>query len=368
MLVTRTLKLFCAPAVLAGLLVLSSAAMATNIIIHTDLGDIEFELFDDTQPLTVVNFLNYINDGGFSNNFIHRSIPGFVIQGGGFTFMDGVSAEVPKNPPVQNEPGRSNVRGTIAMAKFASDPNSATSEWFINLADNSSNLDNQNGGFTVFGQVVGDGMLVADAIAALPVWNAGNSFPDLPLIDYPGGVAITAEYLVMTSTSIVNNFVINAGVNDAWVNDGAALQGIFITAFPSLNLVFMAWFTFDSVPPVFSGVASPDSSGVFGKSALNSKAVFGADDQRWVTALGTIEGNRAVLTAELTSGGTFNSSEPLPTQVTDYGTIILEFEDCENANVEFDFPAAGESGQFDVHRVLEDNVALCEALQAAGIL
>ena len=88
---------------------------------------------------------------------------------------------------MQNEPFISNIRGTIAMAKLGGDPNSATSQWFINLADNSANLDTQNGGFTVFGHVTGNGMSVADAIAMLNRVNVGSPFDALPVRDYTSG-------------------------------------------------------------------------------------------------------------------------------------------------------------------------------------
>jgi hypothetical protein len=94
--------------------------------------------------------------------------------------------EVDTDPPVQNEFGRSNLRGTVAMAKLGDDPNSATSQFFINLNDNSQNLDNQNGGFTVFGEVINNGMAIADQIAAVPVSNHGDAFTHIPLIDYVG--------------------------------------------------------------------------------------------------------------------------------------------------------------------------------------
>ncbi len=350
--------------VLATSLLFSNNAMATNVVIQTTLGDIELELFDEAAPLTVANFLNYINSGAYDNTFIHRSIAGFVIQGGGFTFRDEVVDAVVTNDPVINEPGISNTRGTIAMAKLSDQPNSATSSWFINTADNSENLDSQNEGFTVFGQVVGDGMLVVDAIGALQVWNASGSFTDLPLIDYPGFVMITGDHLVITNVSVVNGMVINAGINDAWVSDGAALQGMFITAYPGLGIVFLSWFTFDSV--LFEGetvLPQATAANEAVKSSAAQAAVFGAQDQRWVTAVGVIDGNRAELKAELTMGGLFNNSDPLPTQDTQYGSIILEFQDCKAGEVSFDFPGVSLSGQFDIHRVLEDGVALCETLQ-----
>lgn len=151
---------------------------------QTSLGSIDVQLYDTEAPLTVANFLSYAKSGAYAGSFIHRSMPGFIIQGGGYGW-NGVTNQlsyVVSNPPVLNEysPSRSNLRGTIAMAKLGNDPNSATNQWFFNLADNSANLDNQNGGFTVFGQVLNAGMGVVDAIAALPRVNAGGAFSTLP--------------------------------------------------------------------------------------------------------------------------------------------------------------------------------------------
>ncbi|NNE04358.1 MAG: S8 family serine peptidase [Xanthomonadales bacterium] len=139
-------------------------------------------------------------------------------------------------------------------------------------------------------------------------------------------------------------FTINAGINDAWVSDGAPLQGMFITIFPNLKFVFLAWFTFDSVIP---------GSG---------SATFGAIDQRWVTAAGGFEGNTATLSAELTTGGRFNSDTPLPMQVAAYGTVTVTFKNCSEVTEQFDFPGVRESGEFTIKRVLNSNVPLCESL------
>jgi peptidyl-prolyl cis-trans isomerase A (cyclophilin A) len=162
---------------LAVIFVPASVMANTLLRMQTDLGGIDIELFDTQAPLTVANFLNYVNRGDYDGTFIHRSVPGFVIQGGGYIFnpADGDffgsgMTHIPVDPHVVNEPdpvNRPNVRGTLAMGK-TSDPDSATSEWFFNLASTTKLDDpNNSGGFTVFGQVNGSGMTVLDAVAGL---------------------------------------------------------------------------------------------------------------------------------------------------------------------------------------------------------
>jgi cyclophilin family peptidyl-prolyl cis-trans isomerase len=185
-----------------------TSANSTVVRFNTVSGTIDVRMYDSATPLSVANFLNYLNSGRYNGTFIHRSIPGFVIQGGGYTYDAGTMSapHIATFAPVQNEFGISNVRGTIAMAKLGGDPNSATSEWFFNLADNSSNLDNQNGGFTVFGRVVGSGMTIVDAIAALPTFDldgtSGSTFDTVPLRTG----ATLADRLVFVNTFQILNF------------------------------------------------------------------------------------------------------------------------------------------------------------------
>ncbi len=170
---------------------LSQQSMAQTVTFETVLGSFDVELLDDLVPGTVENFLNYVERGDYDGTFFHRSVPGFVIQGGGFYYdaETNTAPEIRADPPITNEFRVSNTRGTVAMAKLGDDPNSATNQWFINLADNSSILNTQNGGFTVFGRVLGDGMDVVDEIAALPRFNLGGAFSETPLINFQGSLS-----------------------------------------------------------------------------------------------------------------------------------------------------------------------------------
>ncbi len=189
----------------------------TRLTIETNIGDIPIELFDDAAPLTVANFLNYVDDGSYEDLIFQRFVENFIIQAGGFTVSDGdtfLLDNVSSKGNVLNEFGVSNTRGTLAMAKLGGDPNSASSQWFINLEDNSANLDNQNGGFAVFGKV--EDFTTIDKITNSDVINLGGAFTNLPIRDLstPGniepapsdGSEVTKEhFLVINNISRVDN-------------------------------------------------------------------------------------------------------------------------------------------------------------------
>jgi len=350
---TGTIRFLITAFATSALLALPLAAMAKTVLIETPLGDIEIELLENDAPKTVANFLNYIENNRYDKSFIHRSAPGFVIQGGGFTFVDGDVTGVETFPTLENEFKVLNTRGTLAMAKIGGQPDSATSQWFINLADN-PNLDSDNGGYTVFARVTGDGMDVADAISELPIWNAqsvlGGAFGSLPLIDFANGNSIAEENLVITTVSVVDEavpFVMNAGLNDAWYDPDTDGQGFFITVFPDLNFVNLAWFTYDTELP-----------------AEDASANLGDPGHRWLTAGGKIDGNSIVMNITVTRGGLFDTATTL--QKTDPpgsdGTITLTFEDCNTGLVEYDITSINQQGSIPIRRVADDNIALCEAL------
>ncbi|MDP6414565.1 MAG: peptidylprolyl isomerase [Gammaproteobacteria bacterium] len=152
-----------------------SGHAGTIVRVSTSVGDFSIELLDETAPTTVQNFLNYVNRNDYNGVYFHRSAEDFVVQGGAFRFVpfQGPVA-VATDPPIDNEFNVSNTRGTVAMAKIPGDPNSATNQWFVNLADNLS-LDTSEEGFTVFAQVLGEGMQILDAINELPQFNTGGS-------------------------------------------------------------------------------------------------------------------------------------------------------------------------------------------------
>lgn len=178
----------------------ASAQVNPEVVIETNFGDITIELFPDDAPITVDNFLNYVNAGLYDGLVFHRVIYDFMIQGGGFYLWrgpDDVDYIMPTDPcdSIVNESynGLNNFRGTIAMAR-TSDPNSATSQFFINHRDNLF-LDRDQAadgfGYCVFGQVV-SGMDVVDAIAMTPTYYISASFANFP---YDPTVDIYAAYV-----------------------------------------------------------------------------------------------------------------------------------------------------------------------------
>jgi cyclophilin family peptidyl-prolyl cis-trans isomerase len=177
-------------AVMVGSPAVFAQLAGTNPLVrfHTDLGDIDVQLLQDTAPKNVANFLGYVNPGAYDNSFIHRSPPHFVVQGGGFKYVNSQIVAINQHAAVVNEFHVSNTRGTLAMAKLANDPNSATNQWFFNESDSNATgpngLDTQNGGFTVFGRVLnGASLTTIDAIAAVPVYVFQSPFDQVPLRD-----------------------------------------------------------------------------------------------------------------------------------------------------------------------------------------
>jgi peptidyl-prolyl cis-trans isomerase A (cyclophilin A)/peptidyl-prolyl cis-trans isomerase B (cyclophilin B) len=148
------------------------------IKVDTTLGSFSVEFFEKEAPISVANFLKYVDDGFFDGTIFHRIVPGFVIQGGGFT--EDLSQKR-TNPAIKNEAdnGLKNGRGTLSMAR-TNDINSATSQFFVNLKDNDF-LDHTRGnfGYAVFGKVT-EGMDVIDKIAAVETGRK-RGFDDVPL-------------------------------------------------------------------------------------------------------------------------------------------------------------------------------------------
>ncbi|MEB2311706.1 MAG: peptidylprolyl isomerase [Polyangiaceae bacterium] len=184
------------PLLLATLfLALAPDAGAVNPVVRftTPIGAFDVELCQEVSaqcagaaPNTVAHFLATVDAGAYTNSFVHRSAPNFVIQGGAITW-DGVSfgnvCPAPC-PTIANEYNQSNVRGTVSVPLALGNPDSGTTGWFVNTANNSF-LDAQS--FTVFGRVIGDGMTVVDAIndAFLLYWDFTN---------WPDGTPVTPDY------------------------------------------------------------------------------------------------------------------------------------------------------------------------------
>ena len=158
----------------------SAPAKEATVIMSTSLGEIHIELDSKSAPLTVENFLKYVDSKHYDGTIFHRIIGNFMVQGGGFKETDGSFKKQPTNPPIKNESEKtpSNKRGTIAMAR-TSEPNSATAQFFINVVDNPFlDYPNNGGGYATFGKVV-KGIEAVEKMRAVKT-SSKNGMADVP--------------------------------------------------------------------------------------------------------------------------------------------------------------------------------------------
>ena len=250
---------------LLALIFMLPLAAQPMVRMHTNTGDIDVQLAPASAPATVANFMDYANRGAYNNSIFHRSVANFIIQGGGF--MQNSSA-IPTNRPVMNEFGISNTRGTIALAKVGGDPNSATDQWFFNETDNRANLDNQNGGFTVFGTIANSaGLAVMDQIAALGTANYGGAFTQLPLFNVN---------LLPSATNLVTVIsVTQLGAGAIAMNGGSGQSAPVNTAFASPLQVLVTNGSGVASPGVVVTFTAP-ASGASGSFASNAPVITNA--------------------------------------------------------------------------------------------
>ena len=242
-----------APCVCLILLGLQSGYAGTLAQFRTAFGDIEVELYDQDKPVTVQNFMRYIESGRYQDVFAHRLVPGFVVQGGGFTITNrstpnATVLSVPTYPTITNEFGVgrrfSNVYGTIAMAKLGGNTNSASSQWYINLANNSFlDAPDTNNLFVVFGHVV-SGTNVLNIFSHFQyytgtqssnlVYNWGSPLDSLPLL-YPSLADTNFVFVDITLLQVAVKPAAGFGKEISW-NSATGLTNVveFTTNFPAV--------------------------------------------------------------------------------------------------------------------------------------
>jgi hypothetical protein len=194
-------------------------------------------------------------------------------------------------------------------------------------------------GTNIVGEMVSDGFGDRVALAA----NGNRVAASAPQNDGNGNDSGHARVFDL---SMFNEFLINPGLNDAWYFPTTDGQGFFITVFPDFGRVSLAWFTYDTEQPPPGATAN-----------------FGDPGHRWLTALGKYSGNQATTRITFASGGLFDTPDAVApvTRVKD-GTIVLTFDSCNSGTAEYDMPSLGLSGTVPIQRVVDDNVAFCEAL------
>jgi len=152
------------------------------------------------------------------------------------------------------------------------------------------------------------------------------------------------NFIIATSADDARRFQMNSGLNDAWYNPDTSGQGFFITVFPDIGSVSLAWFTYET-----ETVTGVDSN-------------LGNASHRWLTALGPFVNNMSVMDITFASGGVFDT--PTEVQFREGGTITLIFDSCNSGSIEYDIPTVNRSGVVPIRRVANDNISICELLNA----
>jgi plastocyanin len=297
------------------------------------------------------------------------------------TFMS--VAEILYHCTVHSSPGRnisSNMNGRVNVIEAS--PNTDVSVESVDAADGSSkagedlqvitqlknNSAVDSGVFDINFYASSDNTITASdtLVGTKQVSNiaAGASLALDENINLPAGLAV-GDYFIgailnigdtnpgndtnvdQTAIFVFTQFIMNSGLNDAWFNPATSGQGFFITVFPDLNFVILAWFTYDTELPL-----------------LDATANLGDPGHRWMTAGGVIVNDTAVMNIEFTSGGIFDAASTI--ERTDPagsdGTLTLKFDNCNAGTIEYDINSINTQGTVPIKRVANDNVALCIAL------
>lgn len=321
----------------ATLLLLAACALPAqaqnpHVWLDTDKGPIIVELDEAAAPVTVDNFLRYVDDGFYDGLIFHRVAEGFVIQGGGFDANR--QRRDPTYDPIVNEAdnGLSNTRGTIAMARTP-EPDSATSQFFINLDDNSI-LDpggNTDAGYAVFGEVV-LGMATVDAIESLETIDATDALDQrlANLADFP------------YDTPVIERAVRTDG-------------------FPLMADHSGSWFDADNAGVGFNVEIANDAAGE-GPIALVYWYNFDEQRQFWMLGTADFEWGDSEVTVDLLShrgdeeGVGFEN--PPESDFSSRGTLTLRFDGCASGTFTYDMPDFG-SGEISVIRLSQPDGFAC---------
>lgn len=307
---------------------LQAQAQSQRVWLDTDMGPIIVELDSAAAPVTVQNFLRYVNDGFYDGLIFHRVDAGFVIQGGGFD--DNLNLIDPTYAPITNEAdnGLSNVAGTIAMAR-TSDPNSATSQFFINLVNNDF-LDaggNTTAGYAVFGEVV-VGMGTVDAIADL-------------------------------STSTITSPIGN--IQQYPRNPPVIRRAVPTDGFPVMPDHSGSWYDPQTAGVGFN-IEVADNAG--GGGPIANVYWYNFDEQRqfWLVGSTAFDYGATEVTVDLLSNpGTEEGTgfqNPPDSSFTNYGTLTLSFDSCTSGTASYDMPGYG-SGQIAISRLSQPDDYNC---------